>query len=61
MQQIDRLERADHDLEMGDAVGGVEADDVDAVELDTFDFVLELQHSTRVVSPFADVTEAGAA
>src|SRR6516165_3070317 len=44
VQQIDRLERTNHDLEMRDAAIRVEGDDVDAVDLDAVDLVLELQH-----------------
>src|SRR5712691_3935644 len=62
MQQADRLERADHHLEMRDQTAVVvEGDDVDAVDPDAVDLVLELQHRAVVAAPFADILETGAA
>src|SRR6266568_1268528 len=62
MQQVERLERADHHLEMHDQTAvTAKGDDVDTVDPGPFDFLLELQHRTVVAQPFADVFETGSA
>src|SRR3569832_1552828 len=61
MQQVDCLQRPDHDLEIDDASFGVECDDVDAVNGDTVDLVGEFQHGAGRAGPLADIFEAGAA
>src|SRR5260370_26121350 len=61
MQQIDRLERAHHHLEMRDPAIVPAGDDIDAVELDPVDLGFELEDRTIVVPPFADKGEARAA
>ena len=57
MQQVDRLERTHHHLEMRDPAVTIETDDVDAVELDAVDLVLEFEHRAGVVLPFAEIFE----
>ena len=61
MQQVDRLERAHHHLEMRDPAVVAEGDDVDAVDLDALDLVFEFEHRAVVAAPFADIGEARAA
>src|SRR6185436_20333087 len=62
VQEIYRLERADHHLEMSNQSSVVaEGDDVDAIDPGPLDLLLELQHGTIVAAPFADISEAGAA
>ncbi len=62
MQQVDRLERAHHHLEMGDELAVIaEADDVDAVDGDAFDRGLEFEDDAVLALPFADEVEAGPA
>ena len=58
MQEVDRLERAYHHLEMRDPPVLVESDDVDTVELDSLDLVLEFEHRAGIVAPFAAIGEA---
>src|SRR5260370_11566067 len=60
MQQIDRLERAHHHLEMRDPAIVPAGDDIDAVELDPVDLGFELEARTMVVPPFTYKGEAGA-
>jgi hypothetical protein len=62
VHHVDRLERADHHLEMCDQASVfVEGNDVDAVNLDPFDLGLKLQHCAIIAAPLADVSEARAA
>src|SRR6478736_3933164 len=61
VQQIDRLERAHHHLEMRDEAGLVERDDVDAVELDALDLFFEFEHRAGGAAPFAHISKARAA
>src|SRR5205823_5429738 len=60
MQQVHRLERTHHHLEMRDLAFG-EADDVDAVDRDAVDFFFEFEHGAGVTAPFAGIFEAFAA
>ena len=61
MQQVDRLERAHHHLEMRDAAVVGEGDDVDAVDLDALDDVFEFEHRAVFAAPLTGVGEARAA
>ena len=59
VEKVDRLQRADHHLEVGDETISVEGDDVDAVDFDAVDFVDEFEDGAVVALPFADIFEAG--
>src|SRR3979409_1866395 len=61
MQQVDRLERAHHHLEMRDPAIVPARDDIDAVDHDPVDLGFELEHRAGVAAPFADKGEARAA
>src|SRR3954462_1503521 len=61
MQHVDGLERPHHHLEMRDAALAIEADDVDAIDLDAVDHGLEFEHGAVLTLPFADIGEAGTA
>jgi hypothetical protein len=54
MQQIDGFQRANHHLEMRDAIIRVETDDIDAIDRDPLNLVGEFQHATAVAGPFAN-------
>ena len=58
MQQVDRLERAHHHLEMRDPAIVPAGDDIDAVEIDPVDLGFELKHRASVIPPFADKGKA---
>src|SRR5262249_12569601 len=60
MQQVDGLQWTHHHLEVGNAAILVERDDVDAVEGDSLDHGLELEHGASLASPLAAINEAGA-
>src|ERR1700756_1216674 len=61
MQQVDRLQRPYHHLEVDDAAVIREADDVDAVDNDATDLGFELEHGAVAVLPLADIGEGRAA
>src|ERR1700680_3076026 len=58
MQQIDRLERTHHHLEMRDLAVSAEGDDIDAVDPDALDFIFEFEHRAGLAAPLADIGEA---
>src|SRR5580704_101528 len=58
MQQVDRLQRTHHDLEMRDPAVIAETDDVDAVDPDPVDLFFELEHRAIAGAPFTDIGEA---
>src|SRR3954451_18407315 len=60
MQQIHRLERPHHHLEMRD-LAVRKGDDVDAVDGDAVDFFYEFEHGAIVAEPFANIFESLAA
>jgi hypothetical protein len=57
VDQVDRLERADHHLEVHDPALVVPPDHVDAVDADTVDVDLELQHGIARADHLARVAE----
>src|SRR5436853_7599234 len=61
VQQVDRLERAHHHLEIGDAAVISDGADVDAVDLDAVDFAFKLDDRAGVDPPFTGKGEAGIA
>src|SRR3981081_1710720 len=58
MNQIDRLQRTDHDFELDDLAIVVPFDEVDAVYMDTFDFHLELENGIAGSGHFPDISKA---
>ena len=58
MDQVDRLERTDHHLELDDLARRVPLDDVDAVDDDAVDLGLELEHGIGLADDFAHIAEA---
>src|SRR5258708_21966060 len=54
VDEVRRLQRTDHDLEIGDEAGLVEADHVDTVYRDPFDLEFEFDDDRLVARPFAD-------
>jgi hypothetical protein len=62
LQQLDRLERADHHLEaLYQATIVAEGDDIDSIDFDPFDLGLKLENRARVVAPLLGEPELGAA
>src|SRR5207245_3430961 len=61
VQQVDRLERAHHHLEIGDAAVITDRDDVDAIDPDAVDLAFKLDDRAGATPPFADKGEAGSA
>src|SRR5258706_1073188 len=62
VQQVDRLERTDHHLEMSDEAWVIiTGNDVDAIDPDPLNLGYELQHAAFVAAPFTDKLEARAA
>src|SRR5690348_6181320 len=57
MQEIDRLQRTHHHLEMRDATILIESDEVDAVHCDAFDLGLEFENGALLVAPLAAIGE----
>ena len=60
MQQVDRLQRAYHHLEMYNTAVIGKVDHIDPVDGDAVDLGFEFQHRTIAPAPFADIGEGGA-
>src|SRR6185437_2510479 len=61
VEQVHRLERSHHHLEMRDSAIVIEGDDVDAVDRDAVDGLFEFEHRATVASPLPDISEPFAA
>ncbi len=57
MEHVYGLQRADHDLEMGDEAVIVAANHVDAVDRNAVDDGFEFKHRRVFAVPFADIFE----
>jgi hypothetical protein len=59
VHRVDRPQRSDHDLEAVDPIFGIPTDDVDAVDRQTSEPGLELEHSRLLTEPAPDIAELG--
>src|SRR5271167_8986 len=57
MNQVDRLERAEHHFELGDLSGFIPLDHVDAVDGDPFQLNYKFQNGIAFSRKFADVAK----